>query len=879
MEALNGGYRNVTINQVNFVEPLVFKHALMFFIMDFLRTGVITGKVVDTQGNPLEGFPVRVMVPGGTAPTDIVVAGGLSQKDGSYQIIGINTSFWDLEVSVPGFTSRILRATVHGVEFDNATTFVNPLNDFTMTKLPPGSISGKVTELDGITPIPGATVKAVIVADEQGRPVVLPPGIPSTYTTTTKPDGTYRIEGIPNATYDVTASAPRHTSVTKTGIVVRPGLETTGVDFALPGEPGTIAGQVVDAQTNQGIAGALVEVISAGTTIASATTDPQGNFTIPEVPVGTYTVQASAPGYKPGSVSGVVVPTAGTVTVTIALARAQPGSISGRVTRPDGTPVGGVTVEVVQPATGEVVATGLTEDQFTTVDTYRRNYLIANVPLGTYTVRVSAPGFTATPAERTGILVQEATETQNVNFTLRAQFTFASGISLISIPYDYTNLGIPPDRLIGTDRIVTWVTDPSLTYVDPVTQREFRGGQYVRFPTPPADAFQLGRGYFIRLDQSTDFTQPGTPAPTDQPFALRLEKPGWWLIGNPFPFKVDWQRARVMDLATGQTMSLRDAVLKGLVRDALFALNATATGYFTSAVLDPFRGYWVRVEAQRGVLLLIDNTPIRSPSLVARPPSRSIRLGRPALPDGDGWLLSLRLERNGETVGVAQVGMNSKASDGVDVWDMPLPPSLRQWSPEWVTFGVVSGSGRSVGLWLADMRSLSPRPQSWDLVVEGQRDGTMTLVWDSINELVPKDYRLMLIDLDSGEQKYMRTSGGYTFELRDGLKRLRLIAERRSGAGLRVVGLRQQPSPRGGSMMVRFVLTESAFVEARLRSLTGRMVQVVQPRRLLSAGEHRLVYDGRGVQGGLPKGLYLLEVHAQGEQGEQVRAVVPVRWR
>ena len=45
----------MTIEQVTFVEPLVFRHTLMNYIMDFLRTGVIAGKVVDTQGKPLEG--------------------------------------------------------------------------------------------------------------------------------------------------------------------------------------------------------------------------------------------------------------------------------------------------------------------------------------------------------------------------------------------------------------------------------------------------------------------------------------------------------------------------------------------------------------------------------------------------------------------------------------------------------------------------------------------------------------------------------------------------------------------------------------------------------------------------------------------------------
>jgi hypothetical protein len=585
------------------------------------------------------------------------------------------------------------------------------------------------------------------------------------------------------------------------------------------------------------------------------------------VPVGTYSVRASAPNYKPNTVTGVQVPTAGTVTVTIALSRAQPGSISGRVTRADGTPVGGVTVEVVQPATGEVVASGVTEDRFTVIGDYRRNYLITNVPLGTYTVRVRAPGYTSTPTERTGVIVQEATETQNINFVLRAQYTFARGVQLISIPYDYTGTGITINQLLGTDRIITWVTDPDL--VDPMTG--YRGGRYVRFPTPPADAVYIGRGYFVRFDQSIDFTQPGSAAPSDQPFPLVLDKPGWWLIGAPFPFKVDWMRTRVMNRATNETLPLRDAALRGWLSDTLFALNQFATGYVTSVFVEPFKGYWVYVQAPQGVVLLIDNTPTRQIVLTAQT-SRS----RQALMDGrlgidDGWLLPLKLTRNGQELSTVQIGVSSKASDNIDPLDLLTPPSLRQWVPEWVTFASVARAGRSETLLYADVRAPSARPRIWDLVIEANSNGdNLTVSWDNLNERVPSDLRLILIDPDTGETRYMRTISGYTFSLSDGVKRLRIVAERRWGAGLRIVGVKTE-STRGGQLIARFTLTESAEVEVKLLTLTGRLISVVQPRRLMPMGEHRIVWDGRSVNGGLPKGSYLLEIKAYGERGEQVR--------
>lgn len=872
-EALNTGFSDC--NQV--IISHNYRSTLMHYIMDFLRTGVIEGKVVDTQGNPLEGIIVRAQA--GLQVGQNVFGSGVSLKDGFYTIIGLNTGIYDLDASVPGYqATRLLRTGIHGSQPppNNALTFKSTNLDFRMTKLEPGSISGKVTELDGVTPIVGATVRADLVGDEQGNPIPPPKGVPTVYMTTTKADGSYRLEGLPNGTYDVTASAPRHTSVTKTGVVVRSGQETTGVDFQLPGEPGTIAGQVVDAQTNQGIVGALVEVISDGTTIASTNTDAQGNFTIPNVPTGTYTVRASAPNYKPASIAGVQVQTGATVRVTIQITRAQPGSISGRVTRADGSPVGGVTVEVVQPATGEVVASGVTEDVFTTVGGYQRNYLITNVPLGAYTVRVKAPGYTSTPSERTGVVVQEATETQNINFTLRAQYTFAKGIQLISIPYDYTGTGITIDQLLGTDRIITWVTDPSLT--DLMTG--YRGGSYVRFPTRPADAVYIGRGYFVRFDQSVDFTKPGTPAPSDQPFPLVLNKSGWWLIGTPFPFKVDWTRTRVVNRETNETLSLREAALKGWLSDSLFALNQFATGYITSIFMEPFKGYWVYVQAPQGVVLLIDNTPTRqvTSSSLSSISRQALADGRLTI-DGGGWIVPLNLKRNGQVLSTVQIGVSPGGSDDLDHLDLLTPPSLRQWSPEWVTFASVARAGRSEVLLYSDIRSASARAKTWDLVIDAPGSyEDLTISWDGLNERVPSDFRLILVDLDTGETRYMRTTSGYTFALRDGTKKLRVVAERRTGAGLRIVGIRAEPT-RGRQLVVRFTLTESAEVEGKLLTLTGRSASIIQPRRLMTAGEHRLIWDGRGVRDNLPRGLYLLEIKAYGERGEQVRTVIPVRWK
>lgn len=67
---------------------------------------------------------------------------------------------------------------------------------------------------------------------------------------------------------------------------------------------GLIAGRVVHAETGHGVSGASVTVPG---TIASGRTDLGGNFVLAGVPVGECTVQVTRDGFRPATVTGVVV--------------------------------------------------------------------------------------------------------------------------------------------------------------------------------------------------------------------------------------------------------------------------------------------------------------------------------------------------------------------------------------------------------------------------------------------------------------------------------------------------------------------------------------------------------------------------------------------
>ncbi|MBI2627034.1 MAG: S8 family serine peptidase [Parcubacteria group bacterium] len=191
-----------------------------------------------------------------------------------------------------------------------------------------------------------------------------------------------------------------------------------------PVEPpaiGTISGTVTDADTTNPIAGATV---TDGT--RSTTTDTNGNYSIADVPEGTYRVNASADGYNNASETNVSVTADTTTTVDFALTAVVYGTIDGTVT--DETT--GVVIE------GATVTDGTR--QATTDST--GYYLIADVPEGNYVVMASATGY----QDASQSVTVTGNSTTKVDFALTAP-TEATTASIDSIAYT-TSGGRNSDR-------------------------------------------------------------------------------------------------------------------------------------------------------------------------------------------------------------------------------------------------------------------------------------------------------------------------------------------------------------------------------------------------------------------------------------------------
>jgi photosystem II stability/assembly factor-like uncharacterized protein len=335
-----------------------------FTLLSAAGTGALVGTVVNISNNvPIAGATVTFS--GGTTTTD---------SNGFYQFTNVAVGTYNVTASHTGFFSSTQSATVTS----GGTTTLN----FKLAT--GGKLAGTVKNSSGAA-ISGATVK------------ISGGSIATSVTLTTSSTGAYATNFVPVGTYTITVSATGFTTQSKTA-TVNTG-QTTTVNFTLSagGGTGTLSGTVVNISTNAAISGATVS-FSGGST----TTNSSGFYQFTNVAAGTYNVTASHTGYFSVTHSATVNSGA---TTTLNFKLATGGKLAGTVKNSSGAAISGAAVKI----SGGSIATSVS---LTTSSTgaYATNF----IPVGTYTITVSATGFTSqskTATVNTG-------QTTTVNFVL-----------------------------------------------------------------------------------------------------------------------------------------------------------------------------------------------------------------------------------------------------------------------------------------------------------------------------------------------------------------------------------------------------------------------------------------------------------------------------
>lgn len=364
----------------------------------------------------------------------------MTASDGTYTITGLSAGSFRVQFSAPvGYANEYYNntpdwgsATLVSVVEGQTTANINAQLELG------GAISGMVTGPDGTTPLEGITVFATPTGGAFGIGSVTAPD--GTYTITGLSVGSYRVQFSPATGSPYASEYYNNTSNwdLATPVSVVAGETTPNINAQLE-LGGAISGVVTGPDGVTPLAGVTVwayPFAGSGSSF-SASTAPDGTYTIIGMSAGSYRVQFSPPAGHANEYynsttdwnsAAEVSVVAGETTANINASLELGGVISGVVTGPDGvTPLLGVLVTAFSLAEGSGHGNVTGPEGF---------YTITGLPVGSYRVEFAPTGWTTPSASyaseyyenvrnwdsATPVSVAAATTTPDINASLELAF-------------------------------------------------------------------------------------------------------------------------------------------------------------------------------------------------------------------------------------------------------------------------------------------------------------------------------------------------------------------------------------------------------------------------------------------------------------------------
>ncbi|MHB9130731.1 MAG: DUF7619 domain-containing protein [Armatimonadota bacterium] len=391
----------------------------------------------------------------------------------------------------------------------------------------------------------------------------------------------------------------------------------------------------------------------------------------------------------------------------------------------------------------------------------------------------------------------------------------------------------------------------------------------------PASAVP-GKGYWGYWAENKTIEVTGSVVSKTAPFSIALVN-GWNLIGNPWTKQVSWDPSLITVSADGQTKTLTEANQLGWVTDYLWGWtpnnNNPDTGQYwmvagadiiaAQHVMNPWQGYWIKAT--------------RNCTLILPPPGNSVQSMTRNLPArrllSSGWQAQLVLRTATGEDSFNWFGMGS-SRDVSRAMAIATPPAGLEPSAELSFTG--GENPRAIDLRLDG----APNPV-WRFSVASPHPGeTTTLSWPDLTAL-PRGLALVLVDEQTGERRYLRTTTDYRFIMpADGTPATFRIETAPLGS-LLITGFSARPSAvRGSGVQIKYSLSKEAIAFVEIRSLGGRLIKKIPAGRSAGDGQPLLLWDGRSEKNVMmPRGMYLITLTATAADHYTVRATTTCNLR
>ncbi|PIY48746.1 MAG: hypothetical protein COZ05_02320, partial [Armatimonadetes bacterium CG_4_10_14_3_um_filter_59_10] len=469
-------------------------------------------------------------------------------------------------------------------------------------------------------------------------------------------------------------------------------------------------------------------------------------------------------------------------------------------------------------------------------------------------------------------------------------------ISLFSIPWNLTdksalNLfqnqpGLDSDPVTHNWNIARW--DP--------TGLDASRGRYVYLFEDPENRgsfvrINLGEAYFgtFPADTSVNVSE-GSPLGDTTPLDVALPTNNWFILGNPYLFNFRWDTDQILVVRGGSSVTMKSLVgnpsrpmeyyawaFDNATQDYKLVGDIDTFGSSVNDILEYASGAWVKTNTS-GVTLRLPAPGSASRASVAAPQS-AIRNPQSAT----GWSVELIASLGQRKDAGNLFGVNeSLFGEGLLITAPPAAP--KGVDPYGVELSFVRPERpRDTGGYEIDLRTRATANETWHFdIITSARNQEISLQWPNLTSL-PKQYRLRLIDTQTGTRRAMRTTSNYTFRSNtDGDTRRRFQVELvpASQGGIRISNVSiGSPNSRSATSGVRVscAVSHDAALRARILTASGRIIQVLGPVSV-KAGINLLSWDMKNRLGALvPRGVYVIELVVEDEEGQAFKAVRTVR--
>jgi len=373
-----------------------------------------------------------------------------------------------------------------------------------------------------------------------------------------------------------------------------------------------------------------------------------------------------------------------------------------------------------------------------------------------------------------------------------------SGYQIISIPWEISNKSIAAnfEELGGGDKT------------------KYRFLRYHETPTPGWDeypgalsSFARGEGYFLNVTHVNEIVLQSGVAPEenrDNLFTLSLKK-GWNQIGNPYLTAIQWSDVLAYNNnPSGVSTSL---LLFGGTKYNV----APAPG-----VIEPFKGGFVQADNDIASLKI----PFQGQTSGGRIGNFEKELA------GEAWEVNFLLQQNDLEFNVGSVGMEPRANEGKDIFDMVVPPPLFEDQIELS----VAHPEHFMKRFARDVVS-TQNEFTWEFDVKASLDASTQLSWD--NSMFGDNAKeLYLFDVALQKAIDMRTESSYNFNPLES-NRFRIYFGEKLKDKIRpdkILLGKAYPNPSTGVSVIPFTLPETSSsyqVKLEVYNMVGQKVSTL----------------------------------------------------